>query len=299
MPAVSVVVATYRRDSKLRCALESLLTQTYKDFEVIVVDDNDFLEWNNKVSEIIDNFKSSNPDIKIKYFQNHPGLGSALARNKGIDVSSGEFICFLDDDDIFLPKRIENQIIPMIEADADYSVTDLALYNESGKLVEIRNRKYIIDTSKEQLQKYHLLYNITGTDSMMFRRSYLHVIGSFSPIDIGDEYYLMQKAIENNGKFLYVPVCDIKAYVHNDHGGLSSSDEKIDGENELYTFKKKYFDYLDFKGRQYVKMRHHAVLAYAYIRNRRYLLFIKESILSFFSSPVFCFKLFFDRFNSK
>ena len=291
MPTVSVVVATYRRDDKLQRALESLLTQSDVDFEVIVVDDNDVPKWNNAVSKIIDKFKSSHPHIKIKYIQNHPSLGSARARNIGIEASESEYICFLDDDDIYLIDRIKNQMLPMIEESADYSITNLALYSESDKLIEIRNRNYIKSTSSNDLLKYHLTYHITGTDSMMFRRDYILKIGCFPHIDVGDEFYLMQKAIEGNGKFIHVPTCDIKAYVHKGDGGLSSGDNKIIGEKLLYEHKKKYFDILENKYIRYIKARHYAVMAYAEVRRNNYLCFIKHSIKSFFMSPISFFNL--------
>ena len=291
MPTVSVVVATYRRDVKLQRALESLLTQSDIDFEVIVVDDNDAPEWNNAVSEIIDKFKTSHPNLKIKYIQNHPDLGSARTRNVGILASEAEYICFLDDDDIYLPDRIKNQLIPMIEESADYSITNLALYNESEKLIETRDRNYIKSTNSADLLKYHLIYHITGTDSMMFRRDYILKIGCFSHIDVGDEFYLMQKAIEGNGKFIHVPVCDIKAYVHKGDTGLSSGDNKIIGEKLLYEHKKKYFDILQKKHIRYIKSRHYAVIAYAEIRRNNFFCFIKHSIKSFFVSPVAFFNL--------
>ena len=273
MATVSVVVATYRRDAVLQRALDSLVKQTYKDFEVILVDDNDNAEWNAKVAQIAENFCVKNPTIPLRCVQNHPNLGSARTRNAGIKAASGEYICFLDDDDVYCPPRIENQLMPMMEKKADYGVTDLALYTEAEKLVEVRRREYIQDTSVDALLKDHLLYHITGTDAMMFRREYLIQIGGFPLIDIGDEFYLMQKAIEAGGAFLYVPVCDIRAYIDAGDGGLSRGQGKIKGENDLYEHKKKYFTMLDRKSVRYIKMRHRIVLAYSYLREKNYLLF--------------------------
>lgn len=284
-PTVSVIVATYRRDNVLRRAIESLAEQTYSNFEVIVVDDNDNEEWNRKVKEMIDEYRSANPSVSLKYIRNRTTIGSARTRNAGIEAATGEFVCFLDDDDLYLPDRIKNQVLPMISENADYGVTNLALYSESEKLVETRKRGYLKGTSADMLMKYHLMYHIAGTDTMMFRRDYLTKIGGFSPIDVGDEFYLMLKAIESGGKFLHVPVCDVKAYVHTGDGGLSSGQQKIDGENALYEYKKQYFDRLDRKSIRYIRMRHYAVIAYAYYRKKQYGRFLLESIKSFFVSP--------------
>ena len=295
MPKVSVVVATYRRDDDLFRALESIATQTYDDYEIVLVDDNDNLLWNEKVEKIVNEFTSRHTSVPITYIQNHPNKGSAETRNVGIEVAKSEYICFLDDDDLYLPERISNQLIPMQRSNADYSVTNLALYSETGKLIEERKREYIEYTDPEHLFKYHFMYHITGTDTMMFRREYLLKIGSFSRIDVGDEFYLMQKAIDKGGKFLHVPVCDVKAYVHTGDGGLSSGQGKIDGENELFKYKQRYFDRLDLRAKRYIKMRHYAVLAFAYLRVRKYCEFFKCGVISFLIYPKECLALFFKR----
>lgn len=294
-PKVSVIIATYRRDSVLERSLKSLAIQTYTDFEIIIVDDNDQEEWNQRVEKIVCRFKNSFPNMSVEYIQNHPNLGSARTRNVGIERSNGEYVCFLDDDDVYLAGRIENQVYPMMSFKADYGVTDLSLYSESEKLIEKRTREYIKDTSYKSLMKYHLLHHITGTDTMMFRRDYLMKIGGFSSIDVGDEFYLMEKAIKGEGKFIYTPVCDVKAYVHTGDEGLSSGPKKIEGERNLYKQKILYFSELDGKSVRYIKMRHHAVLAYAYLRMNKYLKFFTEGISAFCYSPVSLLKLFFDR----
>lgn len=291
MPKVSVIVATYRRDNDLERALKSLQQQNYRDFEIIVVDDNDDENWNLKVAAIIENYKEIIKDIKITYMQNHPNMGSAKTRNRGIEVATGDYICFLDDDDEYLPDRIINQVVAMEQTIADYSLTDLALYNESGKMIEIRKRDYIKSEDTDELLKYHLMYHMTGTDVMMFKRSYLHQIGGFDPIDVGDEFYLMLKAIENAGEFVYVPVCDVRAYVHTGEEGLSSGESKINGENCLYEYKQKRFDQLSKECIRYIKARHFAVLAYAYLRMKNVSSAIKYSLYGVICAPMSFFRI--------
>lgn len=289
---VSIVVATYKRDLSLKNALESLINQTYKNIEIIVIDDNANEEWNKKVKRIIDEISNKS---NIIYVKNEKNKGSAKTRNIGIDKANGEYITFLDDDDIYLPNKILNQLNKMKEYNADFSVTDLELLSENGKIIEKRTRNYIKDFSIKNLLKYHFMYHITGTDTMMFKRKYLIDIGKFEPIDVGDEFYLMQKAIESGGKFIYIPVCDIKAYVHTKTEGLSSGESKINGENMLYEYKKKYFNELDKKSIRYIKMRHYAVLGFAELRRKHYLGFIKNAIMSIISSPMQCTKLLINR----
>ena len=277
---VSVIIATYRRNETLKRAIESVLNQTYNDIELIVVDDNADAEWNTEVSNIV------NIHPAVKYIQNKENKGSAKTRNIGISEAEGEFITFLDDDDIYLSEKIEHQLNDMIKHNADFSVTDLLLYNERDKLIDKRIRSYITDYSPEQLLKNHLMHHITGTDTLMFKKSYLEKIGGFPPINVGDEFYLMKEAICGGGKFIYTKGCYVKAYVHSETDGLSSNMSKINGENALYEYKKTMFGSLDKKSVRYIKMRHHAVLAFAYLRMNKYGKFILQAAKSFFCSPL-------------
>lgn len=285
MKSVSVVVATYKQETELKKALESLAEQTYTCMEIILIDDNGNDEWNGKVFEIVDGFRKRYPDIVLEYIVNNPNQGSAKTRNIGINSAKGDYVTFLDDDDIYLPDKIRKQVEFMETNQYDYSITDLRLYNKDGKEIDRRIRSYIKETTVEALRMYHLKYHITGTDTMMFKKEYLIRIGGFAPIDVGDEFYLMQRAIEGGGKFGYLPECDIKAFVHTGDDGLSSGDGKINGENTLYEYKKKFFNQLEASDVRYIKMRHYAVIAYAELRRKDYGQFISNVMKSFFASP--------------
>ena len=285
MKLVSVVVATYKREAELKNALESLAKQTYPNMEIVLVDDNGNDEWNSKVSETVEVFRNRYPKIKLECIVNNSNQGSSKTRNIGIHSANGDYITFLDDDDIYLPDKIRKQVEFMETNQCDYSITDLILYNEDDKKINRRIRSYIKETTVESLRLYHLKYHMTGTDTIMFKKEYLIQIGGFAPIDVGDEFYLMQRAIEEGRKFGYLPGCDIKAYVHTGDGGLSSGDGKIKGENALYEYKKSFFNQLEAGDIRYIKMRHYAVIAYAELRRKNYVKFISNALKSFFASP--------------
>lgn len=285
MKLVSVVVATYKREAELKNALESLAKQTYPNMEIVLVDDNGNDEWNSKVSETVEVFRNRYPKIKLECIVNNSNQGSSKTRNIGIHSAHGDYITFLDDDDIYLPDKIRKQVEFMETNQCDYSITDLILYNEDDKKINRRIRSYIKETTVESLRLYHLKYHMTGTDTIMFKKEYLIQIGGFASIDVGDEFYLMQRAIEEGGKFGYLPGCDIKAYVHTGDGGLSSGDGKIKGENALYEYKKTFFDQLEAGDIRYIKMRHYAVIAYAELRRKNYVKFISNALKSFLASP--------------
>ena len=289
-PLVSVVMATFHREGELKRALASLAQQTYPQVEVILVDDNGDSAWNQKVERIVEIWRRKE-NIPMKYIQNQENHGSAESRNQGIRAASGRYVTFLDDDDKYGPDKVFHQVRHMQKEGSDFSITDLALYNEKGKLEERRRRYYLkegVRYDRRKLLELHLLYHLTGTDTLMFRKEYLDKIGGFPPIDVGDEFYLMKEAITGGGQFSYLKRCEVKALVHTETEGLSSRESKIQGENALYEYKKSFFPKLGKDSVRKIRMRHHLVLAYTYLRSRDYVAFVREGIVSFFSAPVAC-----------
>ena len=285
-PLISVIVATYKHDDMLLRALNSLASQTYRNFEIIVVDDNANEEFNSRVNDVITKFRQENENIKLNYIVNKTNLGSAKTRNVGIDASNGEYITFLDDDDLYLPENLEKQVENMVKTGADYGLTDIILYYDDESLCEQRIRNYIKSYKKEDLIRYHLRYHLSGTDTLIFKKDYLEKIGKFGNIDFGDEFLLMLKAIENDGKFTYLPGCYIRAYIHRGEVGLSNGESKINGENTVFEIRKKYFGYLSKDDQKFVITRHFLVLAFAEFRRRKYFKAAYNGVRAFFVSPV-------------
>lgn len=285
---VSVILPTYHREWELKRALQSLSGQDFSGFEAIVVDDNNDVDWTHKVKKIVSDVQQENPAFSVRCIHNRSRCGSAESRNVGVQEAKGEYITFLDDDDEYLLGKIKRQYTFMVDNNLDYSITDLDLYLENGRLLECRRRSYIEKTDRISLQAYHFMYHLTGTDTIMMKKAYFEKIGGFPLIDLGDEFYLMHRAIENDGAFGYLEGCDVRAYVHTGAGGLSSGEGKIAGENQLYEYKKKYLHLLSAKNVRYVKMRHYAVLCFAGLRMRNMGYFLKYGFLGFVSAPVQC-----------
>jgi glycosyltransferase involved in cell wall biosynthesis len=101
MPQVSVIIPTYNRPALLSEAIGSVLQQTYEDLELIIVDDGSGPETGEVISAVRD-------ARVVAIRQSNAGL--AAARNAGIRAARGEFVAFLDDDDTFLPKKLELQV---------------------------------------------------------------------------------------------------------------------------------------------------------------------------------------------
>lgn len=99
MPRFSVIIPTYNRAVALRKTVLSVLAQTFQDFEVLVVDDGSTDGTATVVAEL--------GDPRVRYFWNRNSGGPAVPRNQGIDVATGEWICFLDSDDLWHPDKLE------------------------------------------------------------------------------------------------------------------------------------------------------------------------------------------------
>lgn len=289
-PLISVIVPTYRRTKTLYNTLISISKQNYSFVEIILIDDNADPAWNEKVNQIVSVICEKLPEgYTLQVIVNKTNHGAAQSRNIGIEFSKGFYITFLDDDDLYLPDKLSVQATAMNAASADYSLMDLNLYNNKNELAERKTHPYASGVSeRDKLIRLHLMHHLTGTDTLMFRRDYLLQIGCFGTIDIGDEFYLMMKAIENGGNFLYIPKTLVHAAVHYDGSGLSSGPEKLQGEELLFRFKKQYFHKLKRQEIRYIRMRHHAVLAFAHLKNKNKRAFLIEALKSLAISPIDC-----------
>jgi len=133
-PLVSVVIPTYKRPKKLNRALKSVINQTYNSLEIIIVNDDPETDLDN-ITEL---------DDKIKLINHKENRGAPAARNTGIKNSSGKYIAFLDDDDKWLPKKIEKQIKLFKNLNKSYGV----IYTWSKTIKGNKNSKKSTPTRK-------------------------------------------------------------------------------------------------------------------------------------------------------
>ncbi len=282
MPRVTVIIPTYKRSVEfLSRAVKSVIDQTYKNIEIIVIDDSpsNYIERDN-----IKKYMDSIVNQDIKYYQNEKNMGGSLARNRGIELATGEYISFLDDDDEYMPEKIEKQIKFMLYGGNDLSFSNMIMYNSSGIVVDFREYTDIPAFDNESLLHYHLMHHMTGTPTFMFKTNKLREIGGFEDAKMGQEFYLMLKSIEKGLSIGYIPECDVKVYKH-EEGGITQGKNKIDGENRLYEFKKKYYSQLNKQETRFINFRHWAVMVVAFKRNSMYVQMIEAGVKAFFSSP--------------
>lgn len=283
-PKVSVIIPTYKRDIEyLSRAIDSILTQTYSNVEIVIVDDNtQESNFRKEVSKFMDYYIN---DQRFVYLRNAENIGGSLSRNNGINAATGEYITFLDDDDEYLPKKIERQLTFMIRNESDMSFTDLKLVNKNKKIIDYRSFSDLKNFEKETLLKYHIMRHLTGTPTFMYKSHKIKEIGGFEDAKMGQEFYLMLKTIEKNLKISYLNKCDVLAYRHQ-NGGISQGVNKIKGEKALYDYKKKYLTIFTNREKMFIHFRHYAVMVVAYKRNKNYLKSLYSGVRMVFYSPV-------------
>lgn len=169
-PLVSVVIPTCNRPVLLERAIESARDQSFRDIEVIVVDDGS----EGDTAQVI--ACSMEKDARIKCIRNKKRIGGAAARNRGIDIAKGKYIAFLDDDDVWRRRKLESQLALMERSKIDVACT-CAFFK---RYLHFFSKTYYPppDVTLQQILKA----NILGGASVCFcRTSMLRRIGGFNP----------------------------------------------------------------------------------------------------------------------
>ncbi|OGL41123.1 MAG: glycosyl transferase [Candidatus Schekmanbacteria bacterium GWA2_38_11] len=189
---VSVIIPTYNRAQLLAEALNSVTSQTYKDFELIVVDDGS----SDNTKEVVKNF---NGEIKYLYQKNQ---GVSAARNLGIREAKGEFLSFLDSDDMLERKKLEKQIDFFDKnKEAKVCYTD-EIWVRNGKRVNQmkKHAKYSGDIFEKSLPLC-----IISASSITIKKDVLTRVGLFDESLIVCEDYDLWLRISNEYPVYFIP----------------------------------------------------------------------------------------------
>lgn len=191
---VSVIIPTYKRPNNLYNALKSAAEQDYSDVEILVINDTGAgSEFNKEIKNTVEEIRVKNFSRKIVYIEHQENRNGAAARNTGILNSTGEYICFLDDDDIYLPGRVSQAVSKLKETSYKFGAVycgflgwnspenDLDRYKEGDLTKEILLLDY----------KQHYLHTNTAT----YKRDAVLTLNGF------DESYRRHQDLEFNIRF--------------------------------------------------------------------------------------------------
>ena len=132
MDLVSVIIPYYKKKEYISNSINSVLKQTYKNFEIIIIYDDD----NNDDLNLIEQLKKK--DDRIKIIKNIKRMGAGKSRNIGINNSNGKFIAFLDADDTWQTEKLSKQINFMELNNYDVTHTSYSIINENQKVIGSR-----------------------------------------------------------------------------------------------------------------------------------------------------------------
>jgi glycosyltransferase involved in cell wall biosynthesis len=176
---VSVIIPAYNAEPYVGEAIESVLAQTWRDFEVVAIDDG-------STDATLTILRSFEPRIRVV---SQPNRGPAAARNAGIDNSTGEYIAFLDGDDLWKAEKLSEQVSLLDQrSDVGLVYSESLMFSDAGRRDIHRKIGYAIEPSLGFL----LLGNCIPTSTVMFRRDCVNRVGRMSEakelLEGGEDY---------------------------------------------------------------------------------------------------------------
>ncbi len=187
MSLVSIIIPYFKKKNYIQQTLNSILKQKYKNFEILIVyDDED-------QSDLPFLKKIKRKDKRIKLIINKRNIGAGMSRNKAIKISKGKYVAFLDADDLWHPDKLKKQLSYMKKKEIKISHTSYYIIDKQNKKIGFREAKRI---------NYNRLIKSCdiGLSSVMIKKSLLKN-NSFSKLKTKEDYVLWLKLTKKNMNF--------------------------------------------------------------------------------------------------
>lgn len=156
---VSIIVPVYNVRKYIRATIESVLAQTYPQWELILVEDGS----TDGTAEYVQQYLEELKEERIHFHIISKNIGAAAARNYGMDVSKGRFVTYLDSDDLWMPDKLEKQVAFMLKKQAAFCFTGYEFALDSGK-----GTGKVVEVPKELTYKEALKNTTIFTSTVMF-----------------------------------------------------------------------------------------------------------------------------------
>lgn len=200
-PLVSVIIPTFNREKPIVRAIESIINQTYPNWELLIVDDRS----TDNTAKVIARIIEKHPNIF--YYCLDKNQGACVARNKGLEKAKGEFITFLDSDDEYLPEKIKKQV----ELFATSNIPNLGVVScgredvSNGQTYSIKIPKYRGNIIKQMLSKKGVG---AGTPFLMIKKNVINDQIFFDPnMPAGQDWdFLVRICLKYNFDFVGEPL---------------------------------------------------------------------------------------------
>ncbi len=234
---VSVVITTCRRKPAFIIrALRSVMTQTYQNIEIIVVDDSppDYQEREHVREAVLHTCPS------VRYISHGKNMGAPAARNTGLRMAKGDYIAFLDDDDEWLPEKIENQLLGFTANKVALVYCGYIIVDEMHFYQCLPKMKYISgDVFDVLLQES----NFIGTTSIpLMKKACLDSVGGFDEAMEARQDYDLYIRLAKKYEVNFIPKTLVKYHVHDGDRISADPSKRINGQIRLL---EKYADDLE------------------------------------------------------
>ncbi|MCU7551294.1 glycosyltransferase [Chitinophagaceae bacterium LB-8] len=202
-PRVTIVMPVYNAEKHLKEAIESILNQTFTDFEFVIINDGS----TDQSKEIIISYSS---DPRIKYYENDQNIGLIKTLNKGIEIANGEYIARMDADDISFPERLKKQVA-YLDKYAEVSIVGTwFLFSDSKEEVKYPN-------DHESIKVKLLTGNALGHPTVLMRKSDIQRLELRYCVDYpeAEDYHLWTNAVMKGLKMANLPEVLLNYRIHN------------------------------------------------------------------------------------
>ena len=276
---VSVVIPTYRRSEMLDRAVKSVLSQSYENLELLLVNDN--VPNDEYSQELMRRVKSYENDPRFRLILQEKHVNGAVARNAGIRQAKGEYIAFLDDDDWWEPEKIEKQVCVLRQLSDEWGGVSCqyAFVDRDGNIVG-RSRPY--KDGNIYVDILNLVTDVT-TCSLLLRHDALDETGYFDENLLRHQDYqlLVNFTVRFKLKLVEESLLNID---------VSDGQNRPDGE-KLIEHKKKFFEsvapvmsQISRRDQKCIRCMHQFELGYVFLKSRNIRKGLKYS-MSIFTSP--------------
>jgi glycosyltransferase involved in cell wall biosynthesis len=211
-PLISITMPVYNAEKYLKESIESILNQTYKSFELILVNDAS----TDRSKELILSFT----DPRIRYFENPVNLGIVKTRNKGLSLSKGKYIAIMDNDDISFPNRLEKQV-EFLESNADYGLCGsyYEVIDSNGNF----SVRIMVPSTFYDINTFLIFNNCFCHSSVMVRRELIMDNMFVESYELMEDYDLAYRLVKIT-KLANLPLFITKYRVHGKNQSLNKAD---------------------------------------------------------------------------
>ena len=225
MNLVSIIICTYRRSKNLKKAINSVINQTYKNWELIIVDDNnENSEYRHETEKLMEKYENNS---KIRYIKHKNNRGGSAARNTGIRAAQGKYLAFLDDDDVYISNNLEKLIKLIQTIPNDYGACFSSYYIVSSRgIIKESQHKSIENIHKKELIKDHVG---AGGSTGLFKKECFDKAGLFDEKLPARQDYDMWIRISKYYKFAFLNEPLVYIYRKNRDSTGSSSKNNFEG----------------------------------------------------------------------